>query len=52
MKTRKLRKGGMQDFNQMVISNYSPITSRGGRTRKRKTMAKANTKRKRRTVRR
>ena len=55
-KTRKLRKGGMPDFNQMVISTYSPITSRGGRkrTRTRKTKTKRNTKRKtkRRTVRR
>ena len=50
MKTRKLRKGGMSNFNQMVISNYSPITSRGGSMRKRK--AKAKRKTKRRTVRR
>ena len=33
MKTRKMRKGGMQDFNQMVIPIYSPIMSRGGRKR-------------------
>ena len=54
MKTRKMRKGGMQDFNQMVIPIYSPITSRGGTTRKRKTMRKMNIKRKmnRRTIRR
>ena len=50
MKTRKLRKGGMHDVNQMVISNYSPMMNKGGRkrritrTRKRKT--------KRRTIRR
>ena len=53
-KTRKSRKGGMQDFNQMVISNYSPITSKGGTTRKikTKTKMKRKTKTKRRTVRR
>lgn len=50
MKTRKLRKGGMHDFNERIISNYSPISSRGGRTRKRK--PKPKTKPKRRTVRR
>ena len=33
MKSRKMRKGGMQDFNQMVIPIYSPIMSRGGRKR-------------------
>ena len=48
MKSRKMRKGGMQDFNQMVIPIYSPITSRGGR--RKKTRRKMN--RKRRTVRR
>ena len=52
MKTRKMRKGGMQDFNQMVIPIYSPITSKGGRPRKRKTMRKINRKTKRRTIRR
>ncbi len=46
-KMRRIRKGGMQDFNQMVISNYSPMTSRGGTNRK--TRRKMN--RKRRTVR-
>ena len=50
MKTRKLRKGGMPNFNQMIIPTYSPITSRGGSKRKRKAHAKRKTKR--RTVRR
>jgi len=44
-KTRKIRKGGMQDFNQMIISNYSPITSKGGTPRKRVRRTKRNTKR-------
>jgi hypothetical protein len=46
-KTRKIIKGGMQDFNQMVISNYSPITSKGGRKRKTKTKRNKKTKNKR-----
>ena len=53
-KTRKIRKGGMADFNQMVIPIYSPITSRGGRKRTRKInrKSKTNRKAKRRTIRR
>ena len=49
-KTRKIRKGGMADFNQMVIPIYSPITSRGGRKRTRRINRKRKTKR--RTIRR
>lgn len=52
MKSRKMRKGGMQDFNQMVIPIYSPIMSRGGRTRTRRVNRKRNKKTKRRTIRR
>ena len=52
MKSRKMRKGGMQDFNQMVIPIYSPITSRGGRKRTIKINRKRKMNRNRRTVRR
>lgn len=51
-KTRKMRKGGMPDFNQMIIPIYSPITSRGGRLRTRRINRKRNRKTKRRTIRR
>lgn len=37
MKTRRIRKGGMMNSNQMVIPQYSPISSKGGRRHKIKT---------------
>ena len=46
-KLRTIKKGGM-NFDQMIISQYSPISARGGskyrRTRTRSRKSKRNTK--------